>query len=60
MNGHINQKMRQKTLANDKIKIKRTIEYTGPNKRDYFLADLFKKIQPTDFTAAAVKSLKGQ
>ena len=39
--------MRQKTLANDKIKIKRTIEYTGPNKRDYFLADLFKKIQPT-------------
>ena len=34
-------------MATDKIKIKRTIEYKGPNKRDHFLADLFKKIQPT-------------
>ena len=34
-------------MAKDKIKIKRTIEYNGPNKRDYFLVDLFKKLQPT-------------
>ena len=33
-------------MAKDKIKIKRTIEYNGPNKRDYFLADLLKKFNP--------------
>ena len=34
-------------MAKDKIKIKRTIEYNGPNKRDHFLADLLKKFNPT-------------
>ena len=34
-------------MAQDKIKIKRTIEYNGPNKRDHFLADLLKSFNPT-------------
>jgi len=31
----------------DKIKIKRTVDYKGPNRRDNFLADLLKNINPT-------------
>ena len=34
-------------MAKDKIKIKRTIEYNGHNRRDNFLADLLKKFNPT-------------
>src|SRR6056300_1014681 len=34
-------------MAKDKIKIKKTIEYNGPNTRDYFLADLLKGFNPT-------------
>jgi len=29
-----------------KVKVKRTIDYKGPNRRDNFLADLFKKVNP--------------
>jgi predicted O-methyltransferase YrrM len=33
-------------LEKIRVKIQRTIEYNGPNKRDYFLADLLKKFNP--------------